>query len=232
VHVIARLRSLAALVVAAAWGASVWAGPAAAGQAALDVLDAAVPYTADFTLSSDRGTYRGHVWHQPGKERRDFETSGGGQAVIIRRDADVAYLLKPSARWYVGLGLQAVGVLAGGLDGWQVDMRKLRDETVAGVHATRWKAKAQGPKGGFDGDLWTNREGIVVKASGTVASAGGDGTPVEMTLSKVKLGPVDDAWFEPPSGWFGMDLRQVPADRVEQAVEGIKPLLERNAGGR
>jgi hypothetical protein len=202
-------------------------GRARAAESALDLLDAPVAYTAAFTVSSDKGTYRGRVWHQPGRERREWETNGGGQAVIVRRDTDAAYLLKPTGKWYVGLGLKAVAALAGGLDGMQVDRRKLRDETVAGVRATRWKTRAEGPRGRFDGDLWTTAAGIVVKVAGTVAEPGGAPSRVEMALADLDLGePVDAALFDPPKGWFGMDLRQVPPDRIEQAVEGLKPLLE------
>ena len=40
-------------------------------------------------------------------------------------------------------------------------------------------------------------------------------------------GAVDDRKFELPAGWLGMDLRAVPPDRIAQALEGIKPMLER-----
>ncbi|MGE5505110.1 MAG: hypothetical protein ACM31L_11865 [Actinomycetota bacterium] len=207
------------------------AGSARAAESALDLLDAPVGYTAAFTVSSDKGTFHGRVWHLPGRERREWETSGGGQAVIVRRDTDAAYLLKPSGKWYVGLGLRAVAALAGGLDGMQVERRRLRDETVAGQRATRWKTTASGPKGRFDGDVWTTPKGIVVKAAGTVTQPGGAPAPVEMTLSDVEVEAIDTTLFDPPKGWFGMDLRQVPPDKIEQAVESLKPLLEGRAGG-
>jgi hypothetical protein len=220
--------AVSALMVAA-WlpGAAI-----AAVEPALDVLDAPVAYSADFVVSSDRGRYSGHVWHMPGKELREFETSGGGQALLILRDSDAAYLMKPAAHWYVGLGLKAVGALAGGLDGWQVDRRRVRDESVNGIRTTRWKAQASGPKGRFDGDLWTSRDGIVVKAAGTVSAPGGEAMPVEMVLSTLKLGGVEATKFDLPKGWLGIDLRQVPPEQVERAMEGLKPMLEGRGGGR
>ena len=69
-------------------------------------------------------------------------TSGGGQSVLLRRDTDSAYLMKPSGRWYVGLGFQAVGALAGGIDALTVDRRKLGEENVGAIRATRYKVAA------------------------------------------------------------------------------------------
>ena len=64
--------------------------PALAAEPALDVLDAPVPFTAHFYVSSDKGDYQGQVWHVPGRERRDFDTAGGAQAVLLSRDGDAA----------------------------------------------------------------------------------------------------------------------------------------------
>lgn len=202
--------------------------PARAAEKAIDLLDVPVSYTADFTVSSDRGTYSGTVWHAFGRERRDFGTAGGGQSVLLRRDTDSAYLMKPSGRWYVGLGFQAVGALAGGIDGLVVERRKLAEEKVGAIRATRYKVAATGAKGArFDGDAWFSKEGILVRADGWLSEGGGKESQVEMELSNLRVGAVDDRKFELPAGWLGMDLRAVPPDRIAQALEGIKPMLER-----
>ncbi|CAA7622377.1 hypothetical protein [Magnetospirillum sp. SS-4] len=206
------------------------AKPAAAVESAIELLDAPVSYTADFTLTGPRGTYRGKVWHAKGRERREVATSGGGQGVLIQRDTGNAYLLGLSGRWYVGLSLAAAGAFAGGLDGWTVTRTKVGDEIVGGIRATRWKARADGPKGGFSGHVWTSRDGIVVKAAGTIDKASGDDQAVEMVLSGLKVGSVDARLLELPQGWFGLDLRKLPAERVAQAIEAAKPLLEGNGG--
>ena len=206
------------------------AGGAWASESALAVLDSPVPYTADFSISSPRGTYHGKFWHAKGMERRDVATSGGGQGILIRRDQNAAYLLGLSGRWYVGLSLSAVGSLAGGLDAWRVERTRMRDETVAGIAATRWKTHAEGPKGGFTGEIWTSRDGIVVKAVGVLDNPAGDDSPVEMTLSGLKLGAVEPGRLDLPQGWFGLDLGKVPADRLAQTLEGLKPMLEGRSG--
>ena len=202
--------------------------PAPAAERAIDLLDVPVSYAADFVVRGDKGTYRGSVWHAPGRERRDFGTSGGGQSILLRRDTNSAYLMKPSGRWYVGLGFQAVGALAGGIDTLTVDRRRLREESVGNIRATRYKVAATGPKGArFDGDAWFSREDILVRALGVLTEGNGKASEVEMTLSDLKVGPVEERMFELPAGWLGMDLRSVPAEKIAQAVEGLKPLLER-----
>lgn len=201
--------------------------PAMAAERALDLLDVPVSYSADFSVSSDKGSYDGQVWHAPGRERRDYATQGGSQAVLLRRDTDSAYLMKPSGRWYVGLGFQAVGALAGGIDNLSVERRKVRDENVGGIRATLYKVSAIGPQNSrFDGDAWFTKEGILVRAVGQLTEANGHHTPVETQLTNLKVGRVDERVFELPAGWFGMDLRSVPPDRIAQAVEGLKPMLE------
>lgn len=199
----------------------------ASAPTVLDLLDAPVAYTASFTVTSDRGTYRGTVWHAPGRERRDFDTAGGGQSVLLRRDTGAAYLMKPSGRWYVGLGLDAAAGLAGGLHAMAVTRTPVGEETVAGTRATRYRVEASAPKGGrFRGEAWISRDGILVKAVGDVITPGGRVMPVSTALSGLRRGKVDETRFDLPAGWTGMDLRSVPAERIEQVVESLRPLLE------
>lgn len=219
------------LVIAAGMMAALAAGPANAGEEALDLLDAPVAYTAHYTVSSDKGTFEGSVWHSPGRERREFATAAGGQAVLLRRDKDAAYLMAPSRKWYVGFGLHAAATLAGGLDGLTVERKRIKDETVAGLRATRYKVAASGGGGRFDGDAWFSKDGIMVKAAGTLTGRDGRAEQVETGLSEVRVGPVDEAMLSLPAGYFGLDLRSVPPENLQQAVEGVKAMMA-GRGGR
>lgn len=208
-----------------------FASSARAAESALDLLDTPTPYSADFTLNGPRGQYNGHVWHMQGSDRREVETQGGGQGILIQRDSGTAYFLGIGGRWYVTLSLDAASGLIGGLNSWQVERERVGEETLAGLRVTRWTATASGPKGGFQGEIWTTRDGIIVRAVGTVSGIGGTPSPVEMTLSHLKTGTVDRQKLEVPEGWLNFDLRQLPADRVVQAIEGMKPMLNRRAKG-
>lgn len=225
------LRRISTIALGLTFALGLRAVPALAAERALDLLDVPVSYTADFTVSSDQGSYRGTVWHAFGRERRDFGTQGGGQTVLLRRDTDSAYLMKPSARWYVGLGFQAVGALAGGIDGLLVERHKLREESVGGIRATRYKVSASGGKGArFDGDAWFTKEGILMRAEGVLNDGNGHRSDVETELSGLKVGRVDERLFELPAGWLGMDLRSVPPDRIIEAVGGLMALRGEGRG--
>ena len=113
-----------ALLAAAVTGAGAAGAPARAGESAFDLLDVAQPYRADFTLSSARGSFRGTVWHAPGRERREVATSSGSQALLIRRDSDIAYLIGNRGAWTVELSLSADGALSGAIETWQVERRR------------------------------------------------------------------------------------------------------------
>lgn len=205
-----------------------FAAPAQAAERAIDLLDVPVSYTAQFTVSGDKGSYSGTVWHESGRERRDFETKGGSQRILLRRDTDSAYLMKPANRWYVGLGFEAVGQLAGGIDSLMVERKRVGEQSIAGVRTVRYKVTATGPKGArFDGDAWFSKDdAILVRAEGLMTGPDGRTSRVETALSGLKVGPVSEQVFELPAGWFGMDLRSVPPEKIAQALESMKPLLE------
>lgn len=206
----------------------VMAGPAAA-ENVLDLLDAKVSYQAQFYVDDGKEIYRGTVWHAPGRQRRDVVTKSGDQILLLRRDTDRAFLMKPSAKWYVGLSLPAAAFLAGGLDSMVVQRSRLKVETVAGLRATKFRIAAIASKGGrFDGDAWFSKDGILVRAKGILTHPNGRAMPVETALEQVKLGAVDEALFDLPAGWFGLDLGTIPAENIGSVLESMRPML----GGR
>ena len=191
---------LVALVVA-----FLMAAPAALRAApvpALDLLDARVAYRAEFYLKSDGRSYSGHVWHAPGRDRHDVT---GGQAVILRRDTNQAFVLVPARKFYTGFTFQGMAGLVGG-DALMVERRKVDDETYEGHPVTRWEATASSPTGGrFEGDVWTTKEGIVVRMVGTVRFGERD-IDIDTGLKNLKIGKVDDHLFELPADYQGFDV--------------------------
>ena len=71
----------------------------------------------------------------------------------------------------------------------------------------------------------------MLKAAGTLTGRDGRAERVATGLSDVRLGPVDEAMFALPAGYFGLDLRSVPPESLQQAVDGVKAMMA-GRGGR
>lgn len=165
------------------------------------LLDAQTDYEADYSLTSGRSEYHGTVAHAPGRERRDFATASGGQAIILRRDIDQATILWLQRKWYVTTNLSAVADLVGGFEGVMLDRHRDGSGLVAGEECSRWRVTGDG----FEGRMWFTRDGILMKATGTVTYRGRD-TPFAMELSHLRRTAVDPALFAPPEGFHGIPL--------------------------
>ena len=214
------------VLVPVLWGIGGGVAWAAGAEVALDLLDAPVAYRAVYRASDGKGVYGGKVWHEPGKERRDFDTSGGGQSVLLRRDLDAAYLMKPSGKWYVAVGFHAALSLAGGLDSLSVVRQKMGQETVEGQKATRYHITADAKGGrGFVGDLWSLPSGIPIKVEGTETEPSGKITTVSLIQEHIVAGPVETGILDVPQGYMGINLKTVTPENLAQAIQAITPLL-------
>jgi hypothetical protein len=202
--------------------------PAFAGgvEKALDLLDAPVPYSASYRASDGKGEYLGKVWHQPGKERRDFETKGGGQSLVLRKDQDAAFLMKPAGKWYVSVSFHAAIALAGGFDSMTVTKQPTGVETINGQKANRSHLVAKAADGRqFVGDFWALSSGAPVKVEGVETEPNGKQTQVSLIQTDIVIGRVGNDRFDLPEGYMGINLKKIPPDKLVQAIEGIMPLL-------
>lgn len=178
----------------------------AATAAIPDLLDAQVDYTAEFYLISDKGRFQGSVIHAPGRERRDFDASGGRQALLLRRDIDQAVLLWPERKWYVSTSFLSVANLVGGFDGVSVDRKAEGQEKISGEMTTRYEVSGSSAGGGsFQGRMWFTRDGILMKLAGKVIFSGRQ-IPIETGLSNLLRVKADAAAFVLPSDYKGVPL--------------------------
>ncbi len=223
---VAVLLILAALLAVAAGRAR-----ATAAQALFDLLDPPVSYSARFSVTSDRGTFRGAVWHVPGTERWDFTTAYGPQALLLKRRAGIVYLLSPKARWYVGIGLNAASMLAGGIGSLTVTRHRLGPAMMNGQRTVRYRIEATAPgRGRFDGDAWFTPDGILVRAAGLLVDGAGHAQRVATNLYDLHRGRVAAARMALPNGYFGLDLSKMAPQAVERTIRRMTPLLEGNGG--
>jgi len=193
-------RSVAALglaVVAAAFGHG------RAGADEMDViaaLDAPVDFTADYSLTADDQTWRGTIEHAPGRERREFATVLGSQAILLRRDIDQAAVLWPKRKWYLTTSLSKLARIVGGPAGITLDRRRDGSEFVSGERCSRWLVD-----GGFAGRIWLSTDGILMRAAGILKLRGRE-TTVATQLAHVKRNAVDADEFELPLGYHGIPV--------------------------
>lgn len=178
----------------------------AAPSSAAELLDAKVDYTADYYLTSEKGRYQGTVVHAPGRERREFESGGGHQILLLRRDLDEASILWSERKFYVSTSFQAVAALIGGFDGVVLERKPLGQEVVAGEKTTFYEVTTPAQAGGgFKGRMWFSRDGILMKAAGKALFNGRE-TAVETGLINLRRLKADPAAFVRPPDYKGLPL--------------------------
>ena len=206
-----------------------WSGgvSAKAAEQVLDILDAPVSYTATYAVSDSKGVYTGTVWHEPGRERRDFETKHGSQTALLRRDQDAAYLINSSAKWYVAVAFHAALSLAGGWDDFTLIREKIGPERMEGEKTIHYHLKADSPSGrGFVGDLWALPSGVPVKIFGLETEPNGKQNTVSLIQTHILVGPVNAAAnLEVPHGYMAIDLKKVTAENLIKTIQSLGPLL-------
>jgi len=197
------MRGSARVLAAMAFGATAaWAAPFAWAEPidTLAALDAPLEFTADYSVTANNQTWRGTVVHAPGRERREFATALGSQAIMVRRDIDQAVVLWPERKWYLTTGLQALSGMIGGVDALKLDRRRDGSEMVGGENCTRWLVE-----GAFAGRMWFTQDGILMRAVGLLHLRGRE-TEVSTQLAHIKRAPVDVDEFELPVGYHGLTV--------------------------
>jgi hypothetical protein len=200
-------RLVAALIVG---GASILAAGSGWSEPmdTLAALDAPLEYSADYSLTANDQTWRGTVVHAPGRERREFSTRLGTQAIVLRRDTDQAAVLWPDRKWYLTTSLSALSGLIGGTDALKLERHRDGNETVDGERCSRWTVE-----GGFAGRLWFSADGILMRAVGMLRLRGRE-TSISTQLAHVKRAAVDADDFELPVGFHGLTVNPSLLDKV------------------
>jgi len=199
-----RLFAIAAVTLVTAFPA--WATPVSVA----DLLDAKTNFAADFyLLSGSKGDYRGSVVHAPGRERREFDTATGHQALLLRRDIDEATMLWPERKWFVTTSFTSAAAMAGltgGIEGVMLDRKAAGKETISGEPCARYDVNGTSDQGGeFHGRMWMTRDGILMKAAGTLNFQGRE-TKVETGLLNLQRITADPTAFVLPSDYKGLPL--------------------------
>jgi len=179
----------------------------ATAVSAAELLDSRQEFTADFALrTSAQGGFHGRVIHAQGRERREFEALGGPQVLLLRRDLDEATMMWPERHFYLTTSFSQASSVVGGFESIMLDRRQDGTETVAGEPCTRYAVTGSSPQGGdFHGKMWFTRDGILMRASGTVRFQGKESS-LETSLSNLQRIRSDPSAFVRPSNYTGMPL--------------------------
>lgn len=175
-----------------------------------DLLDAKTDFAADFyLLSGSKGDVRGSVLHAPGRERREFDTPTGRQALLLRRDIDEATMMWPERKWFVSTSFSAAAGMAGlsgGIESVMLDRKAAGKETISGEPCARYDVNGTSEQGGeFHGRMWMTRDGILMKAAGTLNFQGRE-TKIEIGLLNLQRVAADPSAFVLPSDYKGLPL--------------------------
>ena len=197
--------ALCLTIIAGLAGLSRQAGATAVSAA--ELLDPRQDYTADFSLRTGaQGGFHGRVIHALGRERREFGALGGPQILLLRRDLDEASMLWPERHFYLTTSFSQVSTLVGGFESIMLDRRKEGAETIEGEVCTRYAVSGTSAQGGaFKGKMWFTRDGIMMRANGSVRFQGKE-TNLETSLSHLQRIKSDPSAFVRPSDYTGMPL--------------------------
>ena len=167
----------------------------------LTALDAPIEFTADYSLTANDQTWRGTVIHAPGREKREFATALGAQAILLRRDIDQAAVLWPERKWYLTTGLTALSGIVGGASALKLERHHDGADTVDGEKCARWVVEG----GGFAGKMWFTQDGVLMRAVGLLHLRGRE-TSVSTQLAHLRRTAVDADEFELPMGYHGLSV--------------------------
>lgn len=195
------LKRLAAVVIAVLFLSSIsWAAK---------LKEPTAEYSADAWFETEQATVRGRVFHAPGKERREQETGGMRQTVIMRLDKNLIWVIMPQEKTYMEYPIQQSNQMADmGADASDFDYEYtiVGEETVNGVRTTKSRMTAKRKDGTkFEGFMWTTKEGILVKMD-AAARERGKAVRVKSELRNLRIAKQDPKLFEVPAGYKKMEM--------------------------
>ena len=171
------------------------------------VGDASVPYSANLTVTVDGKTYRGKVFHTPGKQRHDVDINGIPFTFILDIENRSGAIVLPALKAYVDFPLPP---LLRGLDRRRLERHAVGEERIDGLRATKYRVDytaSDGVRG--DGFIWLSRENILLALDGRILRPRHRPMTVSMHLADLSLAPQPESLFAIPKG-----LREIPYDAL------------------
>jgi hypothetical protein len=184
------------------------AGPAGAGQL---VGDAAVPFSADRTVTWKGKSYDGKVYAIPGRQRHEQEFGAFKVVAILQADLETVYLVVPDLHLFTRLPFPKAVTEQGEISRLGPPVGRA---TIAGRPAEEYRVDRVGSDGSaVAGALYLSRDWIVLKLDGDYTAPLRDPQHGTLELSNIVTGPQDPALFELPPG-----MNELPPQALESML--------------
>lgn len=198
---------------------AIFAGLAAAPAGAAIVGDASVPYSATRIVTVDGKTYRGKVFHTPGKQRHDVEINGLPLTFILNIENRSGAIVLPALNAYIDFPLPP---LLRELDRRRLERYAVGEERMDGLSATKYRVDytaSDGVKGA--GFVWLSRHNILLAIEGRILRPRHRPMTVSMHLQNLDIRPQPANLFVIPKG-----MRHLPTDALEVLLNLRAPRLK------
>ncbi len=199
--------SAAAVCLAAGTSAYGFGGQIAVGMNAANQVDEiGVPFTADATLETAEQSIQSKIYFDGGNLRDEIELGGQQLVYIARADADTIRMLMPANNIYmeVPYGESSDQVQEFRL----VEHELVGQETVNGMDTTKYRVIYESNDGRYGGFTWFDEHNIAVR-SFMATEHNGERTQINYELTNLEVGPVDAGLFELPAGAQKLDMSGV-----------------------
>lgn len=174
--------------------------------------DAAIAYSAVRTVTVNGRSYRGMVFHVPGRDRHEQEIHGIAEVIILDAAAKRGYLILPMLKTYVAF---AFPTLMADLDSPALRRSPAGHETVNGERTTKYRIDFTAANGTrARGFAWLSAQGVLMRIDGTLTRPGSSKSmKIRMELANLAIGPQDPTLFRLPPG-----LVKLPAGALESLL--------------
>jgi hypothetical protein len=183
------------------------------------VGDASVPYSATRIVTIDGKTFRGKVFHTPGKQRHDVDINGIPFTFILNIADRSGAVVLPALNAYVDFPLPP---LLRELDRRRLENRAAGEERIDGMQATKYRMNytaSDGVRG--QGFVWLSRDNILLRLQGRILRPRHRPTIVSMHLQDLEMRPQAENLFIIPKG-----LKRLPYDALEVLLNLRAPRLK------
>ncbi len=164
-------------------------------------------YSADAVMQTEEGIIKQHISVTPTKERKETQSGPGEGAVqIFRYDTKVMWTLMPSESMYMEYSLAGGQGQGNDPSQWTYEDTVMGEETLNGVHVTKYKTVATSMDGKkYGGFSWRTQEGIPLKQD-LLYKEGNEKKRMLTELSNLKVDKQDPTLFEIPEGFTKFDM--------------------------